>query len=78
MIIGIHKLSKEQKDLMFRTNELHTKCVGNDYKDGMKITKVWIDENNTVCVKHIIDTEDSVSSSILYSRIITSLIKIYT
>ncbi len=51
MIIGIHKLSKEQKDLMFRTNELHTKCVGNDYKDGMKITKVWLDENNTVCVK---------------------------
>lgn len=51
MIIGIHKLSKEQKDLMFRTNELHTKCVGNDYKAGMVIIKVWLDESNTVCVR---------------------------
>ena len=51
MISGIEKLTEEQKKLMFRTNELHTKCLGNDYKDGMKITKVWLDENNTVCVK---------------------------
>ena len=51
MIIGIEKLSEEQKKLMFRTNELHTKCVGNDYKAGMVIIKVWLDENNTVCVK---------------------------
>ncbi|MBP2028486.1 hypothetical protein J2Z35_002311 [Acetoanaerobium pronyense] len=51
MIIGIENLTEEQKILMFRTNELHTKCVGNDYKDGMKIVKVWIDENNCVCVR---------------------------
>lgn len=51
MISGIEKLTEEQKKLMFRTNELHTKCVGNDYKAGMVIIKVWLDENNTVCVK---------------------------
>ena len=51
MISGIEKLTEEQKKLMFRTNELHTKCVGNDYKAGMVIIKVWLDENNTVCVR---------------------------
>ena len=51
MIIGIEKLSEEQKKLMYRVNKKHTDCVGSEYKTGMKITKVWIDENNTVCVK---------------------------
>ena len=50
MIIGINNLNKEQKELMFRVNELHTKCVGHDYKEGMEITKAWIDENSIVCV----------------------------
>lgn len=50
-IDGISKLTKEQRDLMFAVNELHEKCVGNEYKTGMKITKVWIDDSNTVCVK---------------------------
>lgn len=51
MIKGIEKLSKEQKDLMKKTNELHTKIVGMDYKEGMEIIETWIDENNTVCVR---------------------------
>ena len=50
-IEGIEKLTEEQKKLMFDVNALHTNCVGNDYKAGMQITKVWIDDNNTVCVK---------------------------
>ena len=50
-IEGIEKLTEEQKKLMFEVNALHTNCVGNDYKAGMQITKVWIDDNNTVCVK---------------------------
>lgn len=51
MIRGIEKLSEEQKDLMFKVNELHTKMVGSDYKAGMKITEVWLDENNTCLCK---------------------------
>lgn len=51
MIKGIEKLSKEQQELMLRVNDLHTKCVGTDYKDGMKIIEAWIDERNTVCVR---------------------------
>ena len=50
-IEGIEKLTEEQKKLMFEVNALHTNCVGNDYKAGMQITKVWIDDSNTVCVK---------------------------
>ncbi len=48
---GIERLTEEQKQLMERTNKLHTECVGNDYKKGMQIKKVWIDENKTVCVR---------------------------
>ncbi len=51
MIKGIEKLTEEQKDLMKKTNELHTKIVGMDYKEGMEIIETWIDENNTVCVR---------------------------
>ena len=51
MIKGIEKLTEEQKDLMKKTNELHTQIVGNDYKDGMEIIETWLDENNTVCVR---------------------------
>lgn len=51
MIKGIEKLSKEQKDLMEKTNKLHTEIVGLDYKEGMEIIETWIDENNTVCVR---------------------------
>ena len=51
MIMGIEKLTEEQIEHMKKVNKLHTDCVGLDYKDGMEITEVWIDENNTVCVR---------------------------
>ncbi len=51
LIKGIEKLTEEQMDLMKKTNELHTKIVGMDYKEGMEIIETWIDENNTVCVR---------------------------
>ena len=51
MIKGIEKLTQEQKDLMEKTNKLHTEIVGLDYKKGMEIIETWLDENNTVCVR---------------------------
>ncbi len=51
MIKGIEKLNQEQKDHMERVNKLHTDCVGRDYKEGMEITEVWIDERSNVCVR---------------------------
>lgn len=51
MIKGIEKLTQEQKDLMNKTNELHTEIVGMDYKKGMEIIETWIDENDCVCVR---------------------------
>ena len=51
MIKGIKKLTEEQKDLMEKTNKIHTEIVGLDYKKGMEIIETWIDENNTVCVR---------------------------
>lgn len=51
MIIGIENLTEEQKKLMHRVNKKHTDCVGNEYKSGMKITKVWIDEKKILCVR---------------------------
>ena len=50
-IEGIEKLTEEQKQLMFTISVVHTNYVSNDCKAGMQITKVWIDDNNTVCVK---------------------------
>lgn len=51
MIKGIDKLTEKQIELMNRINKLHTQIVGSDYKEGMKITEVWIDENKVVCVR---------------------------
>lgn len=51
MIKGIKKLTEEQKDLMLKTNKLHTDCVGSDYKSEMEIIETWLDEKNTVCVR---------------------------
>lgn len=51
MIYGADKLSKEQRELMYRVNELHTKCVGNEYKAGMEIVKAWVNDKGIVCVK---------------------------
>ncbi len=51
MIKGLDSLSNEQKELLFRVNELHTKCVGSDYKEGMQVIETWINENNILCVR---------------------------
>lgn len=51
MIKGIEKLTKEQIRHMEEVNKTHTDCVGLDYKAGMKITEVWLNEKNVVCVR---------------------------
>ena len=51
MIKGIEKLTKEQVEHMERVNKKHTDGVGLDYKAGMKIIEVWLDEKNTICVR---------------------------
>ena len=50
-IEGIDKLTKEQKELMFAVNNLHTKCVGSEYKTGMEIVKTWVNDKGIVCVR---------------------------
>ena len=50
-IEGIDKLTKEQKELMFAANNLHTKCVGSEYKTGMEIVKTWVNDKGIVCVR---------------------------
>ena len=49
MIKGLEKLNDRQKEILFKTNELHKNAVGNDYKDGISIVKVWL-EKGVVCV----------------------------
>jgi len=51
MIEGISNLTEAQKELMYQVNELHTKCVGTDYKAGMEIVKAWVNDKGIVCVK---------------------------
>ena len=50
-IEGIEKLTEEQKKLMFEVNALHMSGVGNDYKAGMQIVKVWVNDKGIVCVR---------------------------
>ena len=50
MIKGLEKLNDRQKEILFKTNELHKNAVGNDYKDGISIVKVWL-EKVVVCVR---------------------------
>jgi len=50
-IKGILELSVDQEMHMFRVNDRHKACVGTDYKDGLTITEVCLDENQTVCVR---------------------------
>ena len=50
MIKGLEKLNDRQKEILFKTNELHKNAVGNDYKDGICIVKVWL-EKGVVCVR---------------------------
>jgi len=49
-IKGLNRLSLEQKEIMYRTNEIHTKCVGNSYKDGMEIRELSINKQNILYV----------------------------
>lgn len=51
MIKGIGKLTEVQVNHMKKVNALHTDCVGLEYKAGMEIVEVWLNENNTVCVR---------------------------
>ena len=50
MIKGLEKLNDRQKEILFKTNELHKNAVGNDYKDGISIVKVWL-EKGVVCAR---------------------------
>lgn len=50
MIKGLEKQNDRQKEILFKTNELHKNAVGNDYKDGISIVKVWL-EKGVVCVR---------------------------
>ena len=50
MIKGLEKLNDRQKEILFKTNELHKNAVGNDYKDGISIVKVWL-EKGVVCIR---------------------------
>ena len=44
MIKGLEKLNDRQREILFKTNELHKNAVGNDYKDGISIVKVWLEK----------------------------------
>ena len=50
MIKGLEKLNDRQKEILFKTNKLHKNAVGNDYKDGISIVKVWL-EKGVVCAR---------------------------
>ena len=50
MIKGLEKLNDRQKEILFKTNEPHKNAVGNDYKDGISIVKVWL-EKGVVCAR---------------------------
>ena len=44
MIKGLEKLNDRQKEILFKTNELHKNAVDNDYKDGISIVEVWLEK----------------------------------
>jgi len=44
MIKGLEKLNDRQKEILFKTNELHKNAVGNDYKDGISIVEVCLEK----------------------------------
>ncbi|KAB3535656.1 hypothetical protein F8154_05860 [Alkaliphilus pronyensis] len=50
-IQGLSKLTEEQKRHMFNVHKNHVACNGYERKMNMKIVKVWIDKNNTICVR---------------------------
>ena len=50
MIKGLEKLNDRQKEILFKTNELHKNAVGKDYKDQISIVEVWL-EKGVVCAR---------------------------
>ena len=50
-IEGIETLTDKQVEHIFRVNDIHRACVGNDYKADMLIKKVWVNEAGITCVK---------------------------
>ena len=44
MIKGLEKLNDRQKEILFKTNELHKNAVDKDYKDGISIVEVWLEK----------------------------------
>ncbi|MFC4803488.1 hypothetical protein [Filifactor villosus] len=50
MIKGLENLNDRQKEILFKTNELHKNAVGNEYKDGISIVEVWL-EKGVLCAK---------------------------
>ena len=45
MIKGLDKLNDRQKEILFKTNELHKNAVDKDYKDGISIVEVWTEKD---------------------------------
>ena len=50
MIKGLEKINDRQKEILFKTNELHKNAVGNDYKDGISVVEVWLGKG-VVCAR---------------------------
>ena len=52
MIKGIEKLSQEQQDFMLLVHQKQVNCMGTDRKKEAIITECWLDQDNTLCVRH--------------------------
>ena len=52
MIKGIEKLSPKQQQFMLLVNQKQIDCMGTERKKEATITECWLDENNTICVRH--------------------------
>ena len=52
MIKGIEQLSKEQQEFMLLVNQKQIDCMGTERKEQAKIIECWLDETDTVCVRH--------------------------
>jgi hypothetical protein len=50
-IKGLLKLTEDQKQHMFRVNEIHVACNGTERQKNMQITEAWVDKDNCVCVR---------------------------
>ena len=50
-IKGISNLSEDQKNHMVKVHSLHISCNGLERQKNMQIKEVWIDKNDTLCVR---------------------------